>query len=61
MLDSVSSIAAFATQNAMQNTSQQLDVAMLKKAHEMQTQQGKNELSLIASATAPMTSVDLHV
>lgn len=61
MLDSVSSIAAFATQMSIQKTGQQIDAAVLKKAQDMQEQQGQNALQLIESASAPASTIDVHV
>ncbi|MDO9103817.1 MAG: YjfB family protein [Methylovulum sp.] len=61
MLDSVSSIAAFATQLSTQKTAQQIDIAVLKKAQDIQVQQGKAALQLIASSTVSANSIDVHV
>ncbi|MDD2759598.1 MAG: YjfB family protein [Methylomonas sp.] len=66
MLDSVSSIAALATQMSAQKTGQQVEVAMLKKAQDMQRQQGEAVLKLMESATvspssAPATSIDVYI
>jgi hypothetical protein len=61
MLDSVSSIAALSTQLSIQKTAQQVDVAVLKKAQDIQEQQGQNMLQLIASASVPSTGIDVHV
>jgi hypothetical protein len=61
MLDSVSSIAALATQLSLQKTAQQVDMAVFKKAQDMQEQQGQNALQLIESASAPVSSIDVYV
>ncbi len=61
MLDSVSSIAALATQMSLQKTAQQVDMAVFKKAQDMQEQQGQNALQLIESASAPASSIDVYV
>ncbi|CAD6881977.1 hypothetical protein [Methylomonas albis] len=61
MLDSVSSIAALATQMSTQKTGQQVQVAVLAKAKEMQDQQGQNALKLLESASVPNNSVDVRV
>jgi hypothetical protein len=61
MLDSVSSIATLSTQLSIQKTAQQVDVAVLKKAQDMQEQQGQNMLQLIASTSVPSTGIDVHV
>jgi hypothetical protein len=60
MLDSTSSIAALATQMSAQNTSQQAQVDVLKKAQNVQDQQGLDALQLIASSKTPTTGVDLY-
>ena len=60
MLDSISSIAALGTQMSTQNTSQQVQVAVLKKAQNEQDQQGLNALQLIASYQTPANSIDVH-
>ncbi len=61
MLDSVSSIAAFATQMSTQKTAQQVDMAVFKKNQDMQEQQGQNALQLIESASVPASAIDVHV
>lgn len=62
MLDSVSSIAAFATQMSTQKIAQEIDIEVLKKARDMQVQQGKDALQLIASAAVVSADrVDVHV
>jgi hypothetical protein len=61
MLDSVSSIAALATQMSTQKTGQQVQIAVLAKAKEMQDQQGQNALKLLESASVPNNSVDVRV
>ncbi|MCQ8119340.1 YjfB family protein [Methylomonas rosea] len=61
MLDSVSSIAALATQMSTQKTAQQVEVAMLVKAKEMQEQQGQNALKLLESASVPNNGIDVRV
>lgn len=62
MLDSVSSIAAFATQMSTQKIAQEIDTEVLKKAQDMQVQQGKDALQLIASAAVVSADrVDVHV
>ena len=60
MLDSVSSIAALGTQMSAQKTSQQVQVDVLKKAQDIQTQQGQDAIQLIASSTTPATGIDVH-
>jgi hypothetical protein len=61
MLDSVSSIAALATQMSTQKTAQQVEVAMLVKAKEMQEQQGQSALKLLESASVPTNGIDVRV
>lgn len=61
MLDSVSSIAAFATQMSTQKIAQQVDMAVFKKNQDMQEQQGQNALQLIESASVPASTIDVHV
>lgn len=60
MLDSVSSVAAFATQMSTQKTAQQVDMAVFKKNQDMQEQQGQNALQLIESASVPASTIDVH-
>jgi len=60
MLDSVSSIASFATQISTQNTAQQVYVAVLKKAQDIQDQQGKEAMQLIASSAVSVSNIDVH-
>ncbi|OQW73283.1 MAG: hypothetical protein BVN35_12340 [Proteobacteria bacterium ST_bin11] len=61
MLDSVSSIAGLATQMSTQKTSQQVGVAVLAKAKEMQEQQGQNALKLLESASVSANGIDVRV
>ncbi len=61
MLDSVSSIAALATQLSSQKTAQEIDVAVLKKAQDIQDQQGKQAMQLIASSVVSANKVDVYV
>jgi hypothetical protein len=61
MLDSISSIASFATQMSTQNLAQQIDFAVLKKAQDIDVQQSKDAIQLIASSTVPVSSIDVHV
>lgn len=61
MLDSVSSIASFATHQANLRTGQQLEVAVLNKARELQQQQGQDMLKLVASAEAPAPASGIDV
>ena len=61
MLDSVSSIASFATQMSAQKTAQQVQLAVLNKAQDLQQQQGQNVLQLMESAAPPAQSIDVHV
>ena len=62
MLDSVSSIAALATQMSNQKLAQEVDMAVLAKAQSIQKQQGENALQLIASAAVVTPErVDVHV
>ncbi|MBD9359332.1 YjfB family protein [Methylomonas fluvii] len=61
MLDSVSSVAALATQMSTQKTGQQVQVAVLAKAKEMQEQQGQNALKLLESASVPANGIDVRV
>lgn len=60
MLDSVSSIAAFATQISTQKTAQQVEIAVLKKAQDIQEEQGKAVLQLLESASVPAQSIDVY-
>jgi len=61
MLDSVSSIAALATQMSSQKTTQQVDLLVLKKVQDLQKQQGLNALKLIDSAVVSADKIDVYV
>ncbi len=61
MLDSISSVAALATQMANQKTAQQVDIAVFKKAKDLQEQQGQAVIQLINDSTVPAQSIDVHV
>jgi|LakMenEpi03Aug12_release.lakeMendotaPanAssembly.Ray.scaffolds.fasta_scaffold3778460_1 hypothetical protein len=61
MLDSISSVAALATQMANQKTAQQVDIAVFKKAQDLQEQQGQAVLQLINDSAVPAQSIDVHV
>lgn len=63
MLDSVSSIASFATQMSAQKTGQQVQVAVMNKVQDLQEQQGQQVLQLMDSAAAPTPaqSIDVYV
>jgi len=61
MLDSISSVAALATQMANQKTAQQVDIAVFKKAQDLQEQQGQAILQLINDSAVPTQSIDVHV
>lgn len=60
MLDSVSSIAAVATQLSSQKVAQQVDIAVFKKAQDIQEQQGQAVLQLMESSMVPAQSIDVH-
>ena len=60
MLDSVSSIASVATQLSSQKVAQQVDIAVFKKAQDIQEQQGQAVLQLVESSTVPAQSIDAH-
>jgi hypothetical protein len=61
MLDSISSVAALATQMANQKTAQQVDIAVFKKAQDLQEQQGQAVLQLINDSAVPAQSINVHV
>jgi hypothetical protein len=61
MLDSISSVAALATQMANQKTAQQVDIAVFKKAQDLQEQQGQAVIQLINDSAVPAQSIDVHV
>lgn len=61
MLDSISSVVALATQMANQKTAQQVDIAIFKKAQDLQEQQGQAVLQLINDSAVPAQSIDVHV
>lgn len=60
MLDSATSVAAFATQLSTQKVAQQVNVAVLKKAQEVQEQQGQAVLQLMEAAKGPAQSIDVY-
>ena len=57
---SVSSIASLATQLSAQKTAQDIDAAVLKKAQDIQVQQGKQAIQLITSVVSA-DKVDVQV
>ncbi|MDD2759652.1 MAG: YjfB family protein [Methylomonas sp.] len=61
MLDSVTSIAAFATQMSMQKNAQQVQLAVLNKVREQQDIQGQAVLKLLESAVQPAQRIDVYV
>ncbi len=61
MLDSISSVAALATQMANQKTAQQVDIAVFKKAQDLQEQQGQAVLQLINDSAVPAQRIDVSV
>lgn len=61
MLDNIPSIAAFATQMSTQKIAQQVDIAVLNKAQELQEQQGQAILQLMETAVPPVDSLDVYV
>lgn len=61
MLDSISSLAALATQMANQKVAQQVDIAVFKKAQDLQEQQGQAVLQLINDSAVPAQNIDLRV
>ncbi len=58
MLDSVSSIATLATQMSSLKTAQDINVAVLKKAQDIQNQQGNNAVQLIAASVVSAHKID---
>jgi hypothetical protein len=44
-----------------QKTAQQVQLAVLNKAQDLQQQQGQNVLQLMESAAPPAQSIDVHV
>ncbi|MCF7987432.1 MAG: YjfB family protein [Methylovulum sp.] len=61
MLDSVSSIATLATQMSSLKTAQDINVAVLKKAQDIQNQQGNNAVQLIAASVVSAHKIDAWV
>lgn len=61
MSDSVSSLTSLATQLSALKTAQAINVAVLKKAQDIQNQQGNNAVSLIASSVVAARNVDAWV
>ncbi len=61
MLDSVSSIAAFATQMSQQKTANEISFAVMEKAQNIEKQQGQAALALINSAVVSANKVDVYV
>ncbi|MEY4717724.1 MAG: hypothetical protein RL563_342 [Pseudomonadota bacterium] len=61
-MSDISSIASMATQMSMQKTSTQINVAVLKKAQDLQHQQAEQVMKLLAS-TAQINehSLDVYV
>lgn len=63
MSDSISSIASLSTVMQQQKTAQQLNVAVLNKAQDIQKQQGEAAIKLLESASpaAPSSnSIDVY-
>jgi len=61
-MSDISSIASMATQMSMQKTSIQLNVALLKKAQDLQDQQAEQVMKLLAATSqGNAQSVDLYV
>lgn len=61
MSNSVSSLTSLATQLSALKTAQAINVAVLKKAQDIQNQQGNNAVSLIASSVVAARNVDAWV
>jgi len=61
-MSDITSIASMATQMSMQKTSAQVNVAVLKKAQDLQDQQAEQVMKLLAStAQVNANSVDVYV
>ena len=61
-MSDITSIASMATQMSMQKTSAQVNVAVLKKAQDLQDQQAEQVMKLLAStAQVNAHSVDVYV
>ena len=60
MVDSISGAANVAIALQQQQTSQQISIAVLVKAKDIQEQQGQAALQLLASAKIPQ-GIDIHV
>lgn len=58
MSDSISSIASLGTVMQQQKTAQQVNMAVLNKAQDIQKQQGEAAVKLIQSATPASTSTN---
>lgn len=61
MSNSVSSLTSLATQLSALKTAQAINVAVLKKAQDIQNQQGNNAVQLIASSVVSARNVDAWV
>lgn len=63
MSGSISSITSLSTMMQQQKVAQQLEVTMLKKAQDIQEQQGEAALKLLQSAapSAANSSIDVYV
>lgn len=60
MVNSVSSIASLATQMQMQKTAQDVNIAVFKKAQDLQEEQGQQVIQLLESTNVSATGVDVH-
>ena len=61
-MSDITSIASMATQMSMQKTNTQVNVAVLKKAQDLQDQQAEQVMKLLAStAQVNANSVDVYV
>ena len=60
MVDSISGAANVSIALQQQQTSQQISIAVLVKAKDIQEQQGQAVLQLLASTKAPQ-GIDIHV
>lgn len=56
-MSDINTIASMATHMTMQKTAEQVNIAMLNKAKELQEQQGQQVMALLASSTPTTSSV----
>lgn len=61
MIDSIPNVASLATQMSAQKTGQQVQLAVLNKAQDLQKQQGEAVLKLLETAAPAANKIDTYV